>query len=614
LKFILKICYIFIAVYGHAQIDGRSDLANGLSLDEVASVFKDESNLLGVDNLLKDNYVFAKDHKHFNFGLSWSTYWLKFNLENKTAEAKQYMLVFESVTNDTITLYQCRGNKGISSQNSGEGIQMKDKAIKNLKPVFSIYLPPHAAYTFFIAGKASGQPVNLSGKILSQNQYEKWNYKKLFFNGAAYGIILIILLLNLSFFITTNEKLYINFTLQVFCSWLCMAYFDGYITKYLITDNLYWSNQCIAIAVSFTFVFSNLSVREYFNLNTLAPIEDKATKLLTFIILGLCSISFFHPIGFFLYICTMIIVTSLVALLLYKSILLVKKRGFATYFYGLMATINLIIFGSMFQMYIAGALPDNFITQNAMHIAVVGQSLFMALAVNDKFKHIKEENNKYQERLVMALNEYAQNLTTNIEGERQRLANDLHDSLGQNLLSIRNKILLIKKRKQAMPEVDKELDFLSHAISGTLEEVRTISYNLRPPILNTLGLTAAINSLVESIKSSCDFEVYLNFDKSIDGMLKKDLEINVYRILQECFNNVTKHSNASKVFLSIKVLDKIIFDFEDNGCGFDTEKVSKGQGLIGIKERVALLHGEYTIQSHSSTGTQIRFSFPIFQP
>ncbi len=574
-------------------------------------VLKDETNLLTIDELLANENNFSDQVDDLNFGMSWSTYWVKFELENNTNKRIDYNLAFESITTDTIVLYQTSKSQLLSKTLIGEGINYNSRPIKNLKPVLQLSLNPKQKYTYYLSGKSAGQPINLSYKILTNEHFENWNYSESFFIGAVYGIIFIILLLNLSFFITTKEKLYINFSLQVLCSWLCLIYFDGYITKYIFPNDLYWSNQSIAIAMSFTFVFSNLSVAEYFNLSKLAPAENKGTKYLTLFILLLLSISFLHPFGFFTYICCMIFATSLVAALLFKSILLVKKRGFITYFYGLIATINLIVFGSTFQLYIAGILPEMFITNNSMHLAVIGQALFMALAVNDKFKHIKEENNKYQERLVLALNEYAQNLTSNIESERQRLANDLHDSLGQNLLSIRNRILLIKKRKQISTDVDNELDTLSLAISGTLEEVRNISYNLRPPILNTLGLTAAINSLVENIQFTNDLEVNLDFPKPIDGLIHKDQEINVYRILQECFNNVIKHAEAKKVNLSIIVSNNIFFNFSDDGNGFNTDSIKKGQGLLGIKERVALLGGQVAINSTYTLGTEVTFSIPI---
>lgn len=582
-----------------------------INIDDIAAIYKDETGSKTISQLLEEKVTFTKINNHTNKGLSWSAYWLKFCLHNPTNETIYRQLAFESTTVDSISIYENIDDSIATSVVIGEGIDFNKRDCKNIRPVHNLSLKPHQTYTYYIRGKSVGQPVNMTAKLLSPTAYERWNYVKLFFTGGCYGIVFIILLLNLSFFITTSETLYVNFTLQVFCSWLCIIYFDGYIHKYLFPANLYWSNQSIAIFMSLTFVFSNLSVSEYFNLKVLAPLEDKASKALTLIILVLLAISFWHPYGFFTYISCMIAVTSLVAMLLFKSILIVKRQGFSTYFYGMIATVNLIVFGSLYQLFIAGLVPDVFITQHAMHLAVVGQALFMALAVNDKFKYIKDENNKYQERLVLALNEYAQSLTNNIENERQRLANDLHDSLGQNLLSVRNQILLIKKRKQVAPEANDQLDVLSQAISGTLEEVRTISYNLRPPILNTLGLTAAINSLVENIRATTDLDVYMRFEENIDGLIKKDLEINVYRILQECFNNVIKHAEASSVSLEIKKTDKIYFEFSDNGAGFDEPSSIKGQGLLGIKERIALLGGKLTIDSQLGKGTSIVFSFPI---
>ena len=99
---------------------------------------------------------------------------------------------------------------------------------------------------------------------------------------------------------------------------------------------------------------------------------------------------------------------------------------------------------------------------------------------------------------------------------------------------------------------------------------------------------------------------------SIDGLVHKDLEINIYRILQESFNNVVKHAKASKIDLEIFQKNNFLeISFKDNGIGFDQNSPLNGQGILGIKERISLLKGTLSIISDANTGTLLLIKIPI---
>ena len=139
-----------------------------------------------------------------------------------------------------------------------------------------------------------------------------------------------------------------------------------------------------------------------------------------------------------------------------------------------------------------------------------------------------------------------------------------------------------------------------------------MSYNLRPPILNAIGLTAAIQSLVDTMRASLDTDIVLTMAESVDGLVAKDLEINIYRILQESFNNASKHAHASNIDVTItQKTDCFDIAFQDNGVGYDQNTRINGQGILGIKERVALLKGTLTVTSNAESGTLLFITIPI---
>jgi len=205
--------------------------------------------------------------------------------------------------------------------------------------------------------------------------------------------------------------------------------------------------------------------------------------------------------------------------------------------------------------------------------------------------------------------EFTKKLIESQENERKRVAAELHDSLGQDLLIIKNKALVSIKKNEPEKLLE-QMNEISELTSATLNDVREISYNLRPYELDRLGLTKTIESMIERANNSTSINFVSNID-NIDKVFIPEVEINIYRIIQESLNNVIKHSDAKEVIVSVLKKEKeIVLNISDDGKGFDIKKYKmnsnrKGFGLKGIEERVRLLKGELTIDSGAGKGTEL---------
>jgi len=206
--------------------------------------------------------------------------------------------------------------------------------------------------------------------------------------------------------------------------------------------------------------------------------------------------------------------------------------------------------------------------------------------------------------------EFTKKLIESQENERKRVAAELHDSLGQDLLIIKNK-LLTNIKKTDNENYKEQLQEISDLTSTTLDDVREISYNLRPYELDRLGLTKTIESMIERANNSTNINFVANID-NIDNVFIPEVEINIYRIIQESLNNVIKHSEAKEVIVSVLKKEKsIIINISDDGKGFDIRERRNGFGLKGIEERVKLLDGEFNIESEVGRSTSVRITFPL---
>jgi PAS domain S-box-containing protein len=230
-------------------------------------------------------------------------------------------------------------------------------------------------------------------------------------------------------------------------------------------------------------------------------------------------------------------------------------------------------------------------------------------AVRDVTNHIKAEET------IRAL---SFSLLTAQEMERKRIASDLHDDIGQTLAYL--KIRIQNLQKILPPNQDNLQEECFNTIEYTnqlIEKVRKISHGLTPIFLDDLGLTASLHSLVDEFSGYSSIKIQKQF-ANVDKLFSLGVEITIYRILQEIFNNIWKHAEANSVKFEInKMEDNVSFEIEDSGRGFDLGSIrlfssdKRGLGLASVKERVRMLGGRFEIQSRLYEGTNVFFEIPF---
>lgn len=217
----------------------------------------------------------------------------------------------------------------------------------------------------------------------------------------------------------------------------------------------------------------------------------------------------------------------------------------------------------------------------------------------------------------LAQQEFSRRLIESQESERKRIARELHDGIGQNLLVMKNNATSIRFHQPPDPEITERLSDIAGAASDALAEIREITGNLRPFMLDKFGLDEAIRSLIDRVaqSSEIDFAVAIG---TLSGCLPKEQEINFFRVVQEAVNNILKHSKATKVSISIQRLpNRLVTRIEDDGRGFLPEDASPGPaasggfGLRSMAERMKILEGTMHIDSAPGSGTKLSFEIPI---
>ena len=233
--------------------------------------------------------------------------------------------------------------------------------------------------------------------------------------------------------------------------------------------------------------------------------------------------------------------------------------------------------------------------------------------ISDKFNHMasvlqrSEEDNRYLTQHSLVIEEEA----------RRHLAQELHDELGQSLTAVKAVAFSIQRDSE-----DEEGNINNNAatiisfVDRMYEVAHSMVRRLRPSILDELGLIPALHELIDNWNTR-NSDAFCHFSVSGDLYeLNDNITINIYRIIQESLTNAEKYARANEVYIEIRrefkdELDTLVLDIRDNGIGFDTSVKSKGLGILGIRERVKALNGQYELKTEKDKGVQIAITIPV---
>lgn len=198
---------------------------------------------------------------------------------------------------------------------------------------------------------------------------------------------------------------------------------------------------------------------------------------------------------------------------------------------------------------------------------------------------------------------FSERILTAHEEERKRLARELHDGLGQSLLTTKFNLQRMNQEKK-----ERFIDGAIEELSGSINELRDISAALRPPFLEELGIPAALRMYSRRFSEKTGIKVYIEAD--LGQRASPLIEDNLFRIFQEALANAAKHSGAENVRVSLnRSKDKVIMEVKDDGRGFDYHRVrseGRGIGLNTMEERVNLMEGNFFVKAAEGKGTVIR--------
>lgn len=239
-----------------------------------------------------------------------------------------------------------------------------------------------------------------------------------------------------------------------------------------------------------------------------------------------------------------------------------------------------------------------------------------AFALKSQKQMEDEIEQRHQE--ILQINKQLHDLSSHLqnvrEEERMQIARDIHDELGQQLTGLKMEVSWLRNRISSGDEnINQKIGSIIELIDETVKSVRRISSNLRPSMLDDLGLVAALEWYSEEVAKRTG--IHIHFGSSLQGInIPITTATGIFRIYQEVLTNAIRHANASEILSSLQYENgQLLFQISDDGRGMDISTIDgrKTLGLIGIKERTFALGGKYELTSELGKGTKIKISIPF---
>ena len=300
---------------------------------------------------------------------------------------------------------------------------------------------------------------------------------------------------------------------------------------------------------------------------------------------------------------------------------------------GLLALIALLLVATPVTIHAPPTLTEVLVIAAGLAITVAANALFLRRALaplgrlakrmdtvdllrpgqrlqvgrDDEVGRVVHAFNEMLDRLESERQRSARRVLAAQEAERVGIARDLHDEVGQLLTGV---LLELNSIAEAAPEHRREIDGTKEAVRRALDEVRRISSELRPEMLEHLGLVSALTELTTTFGRVSGIDVERDFDPSLPK-LAPETELAVYRIAQESLTNIGRHSNASRVTIALeRGPDSIVLSVGDDGRGFDGSMPEEHGGLRSMRERALLVDGALAIKESPRGGVEVRLEVP----
>lgn len=539
------------------------------------------------------------------FGINEDFGFLAFSITNKTKQSKSVVVeVFNALINE-ISLYEKINDGFILINTAGTDFTFASRLQNDRNFIYPILLSPKTSKSFIFQFKKNKISIVVPAKIWSENAFQKQNKLQYLLIGIYYGLCFISIIISLYIFLILRKKLYVIYAAYIVFLGLYLFSYLGLYFQFFCNNEAYYNKYIHVFFTVCSIVLFVLFSIKALNAKIIAP---KLTKFL-YVFLGITIVirfgEFYLPEYFFsavkpfiikFWYLSFIIINILLVILITKSYPHQKK---VTLFYAI--AYSFLGIGTILTIVNLSAGQINAFAFGLPLILFSSflEIVFLTFTIILMVKGIYNERNILSKKIVI---QEKKNLTAFIKGEdqeRKRISKELHDNIGSQLSYLKR--LVSDKFKDE--DTNKTIDTICN-------DVRNLSHEISPSDLKIVGFESAVQDLSKNISTQTTLDVSFN-SYHFPEMINDDLAIQLYRVVQEAFNNILKHSNAKSIEVQLMGHQTYFtISIEDDGKGFEMDVEKTGLGIKNMMSRINQIKGHLSIDSKINKGTAILITIP----
>lgn len=579
-------------------------LKNGvtsIAIGPYAYVYKGRASHTAIDSIIQsDSLRFVRHHgsPDINYGVNQPSGWCAFRIRNES-DQREWVLKIQQSLVDTVQLYLVRADTIEMLPMTGHYQKYPERPVHSLHFAYNIPIEKGEVVTGYLySARQYGRHMAILS-LQAKEYFYSYEYGFSVVLGFVCGMVALAAIMGLFLFLFVRQRLYIYYSIYAL-SFLFVLLADTGVMHAAIFFPL---NQVVANSFTMIFYYWMGGCLGIFTIELL-QLKDHAKpwvywfgSILSYFLCGIAVALFFPGLPVFLreaFISNSYYLALVINFyILYVISISLNKKEPIVYFYmaGFFLTSLVAVFITLTDFQVINIPHQN---KDIYYLTPFVEILCVALGIGIHFSRTLKERINVQR----ALNQTQDQIITIQEDERKRIAQDLHDEVGNSLAAIKNMVI----HQRELSSVEKEIDNIIHT-------VRAISHDLMPVDFNEFTLADIIAHTVNKFKDHPTLA--LEFDHTGKVVRLKSLtELVIYRIINELIANILKHAQATKAFIQlIYQKDSLVVTVEDNGIGIRKSKPEEGIGLRSIRLRAEYIHAQLKIESDNK-GTQIILEIP----
>ncbi|MEN9323491.1 MAG: hypothetical protein RL699_1271 [Bacteroidota bacterium] len=589
MRIIYFLSLLVLGYTAHAQFDFPA-------VRQSAQYFVDSTSQYSPTNLPKSAWKTLPADRHINIGYNVNaTVWCRYTFTNSTAKTQRFGLTFYNNNIDSLVCYEPNRIRILGDRTANEAQFLSYHSF-----VFS--LEPHQQKTALVKLKKTTSFFEFSYGIESVSELVKLSNAKLVVISVFIGVILLLILLNISLFTITKRPVYFYYTLYSLCSIIYIVSYSNYAKYSLFPQFLYFSELHI-YASTIWFMVLTLLICSFTHLHIHQPKRFKLIKWSLWVTAGIIVFSVFCYLldwDILLKICFYFVFSNLTFNFFYMLYAVVRNIRYESKpsYLMLLTFWPHLFWGHAILLRSFKVIQASF-PENLLVFVFLYEALLFGYILTNKYLNTYKENSKLVTDLINERDKTIQVISQTQVRERRSIANLIHDNIGSQLAYIRQLIQL------------KQFNQVNDSMTDLSNDIRMISHQILPKSLDEGALYASLHDHIVSRTRTVLVPKIELYNYNFPEIITAEWVYDVYLITLELINNAVKHGQARVILIEFYgYTSHYLIQITDDGQGFESDQKSFGFGLENSLKRIENYHGSFELTSTRDQGTVVQIKLP----